>query len=64
MDKLMKASWRTFVFSICGLTAIWDLTRTGKIGPEQFLLGLGGLLTLYGVKQALEYKKKQNGGTT
>lgn len=63
MDKLMKASWRTFVFSILALTASWDLTRIGVLDPEKFLLALGGILALYTTKQVIEYKKKQNGGT-
>lgn len=63
MDKLMKASWRTFLFSVLGLAATWDLARIGVLEPAMYLAGLGGLLALYTTKQVIEYKKKQNGGT-
>jgi hypothetical protein len=63
MDKMLKATWRTFIFSLAALAALWDLTKCGKLGAPEFLVALGGLLTLYGAKQFIEYKKKLNGGT-
>jgi hypothetical protein len=63
VDKLMKASWRTFVFSLAALATIWDLARIGTLDPEKFLMGLAGILALYTTKQVIEFKKKQNGGT-
>lgn len=65
MEKLKQASWRTFLFSVCGLAVIWDLARTGALTSMEFLGCFTLLAGLFAAKQAIEYKKKlNNGGTT